>query len=426
LCHLAGGELEQIQFLLGHASVETTERYLGCKQKLSHAVNDNLGRHLTGLLTPSGLLSNLVVGGSTSEWPVIRPGSETSWSCDASRCIEIQVKTSKALSSTMQPRRSVSYTVIQEKLKARKVIVLDGPMNSELVRRGIRWRKHGLVTDTVAVEQLHREYLNAGADVVRTNTFQLNRLTYLNVFRNPEHQALIGAPGLRELVPQLLKTAMRLIRQARIKAMKSDTVAIAGMLSPLQHCFRPDLAPAEKAARREHGFMARIFAEEKADFLIAESMNTIREAKGALAAGRAAGLPVWVSFVLGPERELLSGEPLAQALKAMEKGGAEAVLVSNAPPEDISSTLPRLKSIARIPYGGCAHIGKFSPPSWKFDFFPRFEETEMWPPERYASEARKWIAGGSTIVGGDCGTGPEHIAAVSAAASTGEAAGGGH
>ena len=43
LCHLAGGELEQIQFLLGHASVQTTERYLGCKQKLRHAVNDKLG-----------------------------------------------------------------------------------------------------------------------------------------------------------------------------------------------------------------------------------------------------------------------------------------------------------------------------------------------------------------------------------------------
>jgi integrase len=46
LCHLAGGELEQIQFLLGHASVQTTERYLGCKQKLSQAVNDNLGLEL--------------------------------------------------------------------------------------------------------------------------------------------------------------------------------------------------------------------------------------------------------------------------------------------------------------------------------------------------------------------------------------------
>jgi len=38
--HLAGGELEQIQFLLGHASIETTEKYLGCKQKLRHALND--------------------------------------------------------------------------------------------------------------------------------------------------------------------------------------------------------------------------------------------------------------------------------------------------------------------------------------------------------------------------------------------------
>jgi integrase len=46
LCHLAGGELDQIQFLLGHASVQTTERYLGCKQKLSQAVNDNLGLEL--------------------------------------------------------------------------------------------------------------------------------------------------------------------------------------------------------------------------------------------------------------------------------------------------------------------------------------------------------------------------------------------
>jgi integrase len=43
LCHQSGGELEQIQFLLGHASVQTTERYLGCKQKLRRAVNDRMG-----------------------------------------------------------------------------------------------------------------------------------------------------------------------------------------------------------------------------------------------------------------------------------------------------------------------------------------------------------------------------------------------
>ncbi len=43
LCHLAGGELDQTQFLLGHVSIQTIERYLGCKQKLQNAVNDRLG-----------------------------------------------------------------------------------------------------------------------------------------------------------------------------------------------------------------------------------------------------------------------------------------------------------------------------------------------------------------------------------------------
>ena len=42
LCHSAGGELEQIQFLLGHISVQTTERYVGCKQQLNKAVNDRI------------------------------------------------------------------------------------------------------------------------------------------------------------------------------------------------------------------------------------------------------------------------------------------------------------------------------------------------------------------------------------------------
>lgn len=306
------------------------------------------------------------------------------------------------------------YEKIRTHLEKREPVLLDGALGSELVRRGVRWRKHGLLTDADRVQQLHEEYLAAGVDVVRTNTFQLNPRIYLNVFRDRQHMRHIGAPGLEELAPRLLRTSVQLVREARARAGGADRVAIAGVLSPLEHCFRPDLAPSPDVARREHEELARIFTEEKVDFLLLESMNTIGEAKAALAAGRTGGLPVWVSFILGPEGELLSREPLQQAVAKMEKGGAEAILVNCAPPQDITRALERMKRFCRLPYGAFAHIGRFSPPSWKFEFLPQFVDTEEWPPERYTHEAQRWREHGASILGGCCGTRPEHIAALRA------------
>ena len=304
------------------------------------------------------------------------------------------------------------YEQIRARLENHEPILLDGPCGTELVRRGVRWRKHGLLTDGPAVQQLHSEYLAAGADVLRTNTFQLNPRIYLNVFRNREHMRHIGAPGLEDLTEKLLRTSVQLARQARTDAGANARVAIAGVIGPLEHCFRPDLAPAPDVARREHEVPARIFADERVDFLLLESMNTIAEAKAALGAGRAAGLPVWVSFVLGPEGELLSGEPLAWAVAEMEAGGAKAFLVNCAPPEDVTRALARIRKHSRLPFGGFAHIGRFSPPSWKFEFFPQFVDSDAWPPERYTAEACRWLDSGATIVGGCCGTAPNHTAAL--------------
>lgn len=306
------------------------------------------------------------------------------------------------------------YELVRTRLTKRETILLDGALGTELVRRGVRWRKHGLLTDAPAVRQLHEEYLVAGADVLRTNSFQLNPRVYLNVFRNRNHMRRIGAPGLEDLTPKLLRASVQLAREARAKVGLEDRVAIAGVLSPLEHCYRPDLAPSEDKARPEHDAIARIFAGEGVDFLLLESMSTIGEAKAALAAGRAVGLPVWVSFVLGPEGDLLSREPLERAVAEMEGGGAEAVLVNCTPPENITQALGKMKEFCSLPYGGFAHIGRFSPPSWKFEFFPQFIETDQWLPERYASEAKHWCTYGANILGGCCGTSPAHIAALRA------------
>jgi len=309
------------------------------------------------------------------------------------------------LSSAMNPS-------VEARLSSGQPVLLDGAMGTELVRRGVRWRKHGLLTDADRVQQLHEEYLAAGAAVIRTNTFQLNPRVYLNVFRNPEHMRHIGAPGLEDLTPKLLRTSVRVARQARAKAGKEQQAAIAGVLAPLEHCFRPDLAPGFEAARTEQLELARIFAEEKVDLLLGESMNTIAEARAIAEVARAVGLPAWISFVIGPEGELLSCEPLAQAIREVEKLGAQAVLVNCAPPAEIGRALAKVKAATQLPYGGFAHIGRFSPPSWKFEFFPQFSESEGWPPERYAAEARRWRDAGATILGGCCGTAPAHIAAL--------------
>lgn len=281
-------------------------------------------------------------------------------------------------------------------------------MGSELVRRGIRWRGHGMLTDADAVRALYDEYLAAGADVIRTNTFQLNRRIYADVFRDQAHLRHIGAPGLERRDAELTRRSVELARDARARAGRED-VAIAGVMSPLEHCFRPDLAP-EPAAAIEHAELAGILVDAGADLLLLESMNTLAEARLAAEAARETALPFWASFVLGPDGRVLGGAPLGEAARAMRELGAQAVLVNCIPPEAVGPALAEL--IGGGPTGAFPHLGTFDPPSWKFEFFPRFSQTQDWPPERLATSAAGWRAAGAQIVGGCCGSGPEHTAAL--------------
>jgi S-methylmethionine-dependent homocysteine/selenocysteine methylase len=296
----------------------------------------------------------------------------------------------------MQP-----YQALRERLDRGETVVLDGPTGSELVRRGVRWRSLGLRFDAPTVQAVHQEYLSAGADVLRTNTFQLNRRIYQDVFRDAAHMRHIGAPDLDRRVPELVPRAVQIAQAARAAEGK-PAVPIAGVMSPLEHCFRPDLAPDFETALPAHQEIAGLLAQAGVDLLLLESMNTVEETRAAAEAARATGLPLWISFLVGSDGNLLSGEPLP----ALE---ADAILVNCAPPADIEAAL------ARTPLKGAyAHIGRFDPPSWKFEFFPQFTGTEEWPPDRYATVARGWLAHGVQILGGCCGTTPDHVRALKA------------
>ncbi|HEY3121926.1 MAG TPA: homocysteine S-methyltransferase family protein, partial [Vicinamibacteria bacterium] len=176
--------------------------------------------------------------------------------------------------------------------------------------------------------------------------------------------------------------------------------------------FRPDLSPSDQAAAKEHREIADLLSSAGADLLLLESMNTVREAEVAAEAAAATKLPVWASFVVDENGQVLSGEPLADAVKAVRKHGVEAVLVNCAPPEDVAKALASLDGAAGKTFGAYAHVGRFDPPSWKFEFFPQFSQTEPWTPDKYAQAAVGWRAKGARILGGCCGTSPAHTRAL--------------
>lgn len=310
----------------------------------------------------------------------------------------------------------MSYPAVRDKLARGEAVLLDGGVGTEILRRGVYWRDHGLAQHPEVVRQVHQDYLAAGADLIRTDTFQLNRRAYSNLFHGLEHMRRIGPKGLEDKWAALTRRAVELAREARAKAGKnSDGAAIAGVISPLEHSFRPDLAPSESDCRREHAEIAEVMRSAGVDLILLESMNTIREARAASEAARAASLPVWVSFVVREQARLLGGEPLADAVSAVEAAGAEAVMVNCTPLEDISAAVRELRRASKKPRGAFAHIGRYDPPSWKFGFYPRFSGTERVSPLKYAQAAREWKKNGAQILGGCCGTTPEHIRALRAA-----------
>jgi len=320
---------------------------------------------------------------------------------------------SKIAKIQTQNRKAMGYLAIRNKLASKQTVVLDGGVATEVLRRGVYWRSHGIEQHPEVVRQIHMDYLAAGADVIRANTFQLNRRAYLNLFHGMEHMRRIGAKDLEHKAGRLVQQAVQLAREARsVAGRNSDGVAIAGVISPLEHCFRPDLTPLPEQCRVEH---AEIVGQMKAagvDFILLESMNRILEGQVACEAARAAGLPVWASFVVREDGRLLSGEPLSEAAQALESAGAEVIAVNCAPLADVTTAVDELRRHCAGPVGAFAHIGRYDPPSWKFGFYPRFSGTDAVPPAKYLDAARRWKNMGAQVIGGCCGTTPDHVRAL--------------
>lgn len=274
------------------------------------------------------------------------------------------------------------------------VLLLDGPLGSELLARGIptplpAWSAAALESAPGAVAEIHADYARAGARVHTAATFR----TQPRVF-----------PDRWE---RLARAAVSLARGA----VPGDH-RVAGSIAPLADCYRPDLSPLQNdpvATRSEHAALARALAEAGCDLLLCETFPHVGEGLVAVEEAMATGRETWASFTPGYRADLLTPEELARAGREAVERGARAVLVNCVPAASALDYVRALREAIdeRTPVGVYANAG-------------HPEERMGWAavpgaPERYVELARAWIAAGATIVGGCCGTGPEHVAALARA-----------
>jgi S-methylmethionine-dependent homocysteine/selenocysteine methylase len=300
----------------------------------------------------------------------------------------------------------MSYAPIHDKLTRKETVILDGAIGTEILRRNVTWADHQLSNKPEFVRGIHEDYIRAGADVLSTNSFQLCRRALNNHFRDDAHRHHIGAKDLDERANKLLAASVHLAREAREHVAAKRPVAVAAAVTTLEWCFRPDLAPSVEQARNEYKEIFQTVKDAGADMVLLETVNSIAEARVAAEVAKSLGLPIWVAFVCDENGRLFTGETMAAVVAALEPAGVDAVLLNCAPPNDISAGMKELAPSAHVPIGGYAHIGRFDPPEWMF--------TDEYPPAKYRDAAAQWKQMGARILGGCCGTTPDHIAALGA------------
>jgi S-methylmethionine-dependent homocysteine/selenocysteine methylase len=287
----------------------------------------------------------------------------------------------------------------RERLASGPPLLLDAAMGTELQRRETDtslplWSARALIADPEVVWTIHGDEVAAGADILTANTFRT-------------HARSLARGGAGERAAELSALAVRLAHQAA--ATPGREVFIAGSLSPLEDCYRPDLVPDDAALAREHGAQAQFLADAGVDLLLAETHNTVREAAAAARAARETGLPFVVSVVTDGAGRLLSGETLSAAAEALLPLSPDALGVNCVPAGKLAGDLAGLAAAAPgRPLAAYGNLGlPAEGPGWRF--------TDELEPEDYAREAARWLGLGARIVGGCCGTTPAHTRALRAA-----------
>lgn len=303
----------------------------------------------------------------------------------------------------LEKRQHTPIDIIRERLARGEKVLFPGGVGALLHDRGIEtklplWSASALLSESgrKVVHDIHREYIDAGAEVITTNTFRTNvrKFWEAGLTQQDAYNATVSA--------------VRAAQRARTESGRSD-IPIGGSVGPVEECYEPDRVPSDAELKEEHGLLAWWLKEAGVDFIAIETINTIREARIAAEAARNEGLPFTISFVCDVEGNLLSGEPIEAAVEAIKDLEPIALCTNCRSAHVIQKSVERLLACSPFPVGVYANGG--GEPNHETNGWHCLHEN---PEEDYAYHADEWLEKGVQIVGGCCGTTPAHVRAVRA------------
>ena len=303
-----------------------------------------------------------------------------------------------------------SFQRLESRLQTGGPVILDGAIGTELERLGARmdqdlWCARALADCPDLVHQVHRRYIEAGADVITTNSFSATRETMRRC-------------GLAAHFEDWNRRSVRIALKERDRSSRANSIVVAGSVSSYGRFGQLDLETMFDHFRAQ----GEILVDEGVDLLILETLgSTVRTVKAMVNATRDLGVPVWVSIscvrdhdtsavMFGIEESSEAAHvaetygPLEEAVRQIMSVGGSALLMMHSVRDVTEDAVKVMRTTYSGPVGAYPNAGYWTRPKWAF--------VDQVSPDVYLADARRWVEAGAAIVGGCCGVGVEHIRAL--------------
>jgi len=264
-------------------------------------------------------------------------------------------------------------------------------MGTQLLKKGVKlplplWSASANIDDRETVMEIHKDYLNAGADIITTNTFRTTTYTY--------HKAGFSMQEAKTMARESLLSA---VESARMIA--GDDATVAGSITSVDDCYSPHLFPGKTAAENTYGEMVEWFFAEGVELLLFETMGNCEEIDAAI--GISDGYPIerWVSLILKNKSLLLDGTPLVQALQTINNTSTSILLLNCNKITTTDSAVAALQSTGN-PWGIYPNLGVTD---FDNDYFDIINKTI------FEQHFEKYLGMEPWVIGACCGSTPWHI-----------------